>query len=108
MSLAFALFPEHRPLPKPKGKKKEDQEEIPLDNDVFVPPTLTMKEIVLAIFIYIQEKKLHDELEPSIIVNDKILVNLFQCDWMNFADVQQLLFSKELVTDASKEPIVLT
>jgi hypothetical protein len=67
-----------------------------------------MKEIVSAIFFYIQEKRLQDELEPSVIVNDKILANLFQCDRMNFADVQQLLFSKELVADASKEPIVLT
>jgi hypothetical protein len=106
-SLALALFPEHRPPPKTKGKRKEEQEDIPSDNDILVPPTLTMKEIVSAIFFYIQEKKLQDELEPSVIVNDKVLTSLFQCDRMNFADVQQLLFSKELVTDATKEPIVL-
>jgi hypothetical protein len=105
--LALALFPEHRPPPKPKGKKKEEQEEISFDNNILVPPSLTMKEIVSAIFFYIQEKRLQDELEPSVIVNDKVLVSLFQCDRMNFADVQQLLFSKELVTDATKEPIVL-
>jgi hypothetical protein len=106
--LALALFPEHRPPPQPKGKKKEEQGEIPLDNDILVPPTLTMKEIVSAIFFYIQEKRLQDELEPSVILNDKVLISLFQCDRMNFADVQQLLFSKELVTDATKEAIVLT
>ena len=123
LSLASALFPEHKPITatKRKGSSKkkrrrsgaddmpeEEEEDIPLDNDIFVPPTLTMKEIVSAIFFYIQEKKLQDEMEPSVIVNDKALTNLFQCDRMNFADVQQLLLSKALITDATQEPTVLT
>jgi hypothetical protein len=105
------LFPEHRPLSRKKrGKKKQEEgeEEIPLENDIVMPSSLTIKEIVSAIFCYIQEKNLTDQDEPSVIVNDKALLSLFQCDRMNFADVQQLLFNKQLVTDVTREPIVLT
>ena len=109
--LASYLFPEHRPISKKKkGKKKqeEEEEEIPLDNDIVVPSSLTMKEIVSAIFFYVQDENLTDKDEPSVIANDKALATLFQCDRMNFADVQQLLISKQLVTDVTREPIVLT
>jgi len=111
-ALASCLFPEHRPIsPKKKGKRKtaeEDEEEIPLDNDIVIPSSLTLKEIVSALFYYIQENNLTDADEPSVIVNDKALTSLFQCDRMNFADVQQLLVSKQLVMDVTREPIVLT
>jgi hypothetical protein len=107
------LFPEHLPIaPRRKSKKKsteeEQQEEIPVDNNIAIPSSLTLKEIVSALFNYIQQKNLTDADEPSVIVNDKALAGLFQCDRMNFADVQQLLVSKQLVTDVTREPIVLT
>lgn len=110
-ALASHLFPEHLPIAKKKKSKKKpegrEEEEIPLDNDIFIPSSLTMKEIVSALFYYIQEKNLTDADEPSVIVNDKALTSLFQCDRMNFADVQQLLLSKQLVIDVTREPIVL-
>jgi chromatin remodeling complex protein RSC6 len=112
-ALATHLFPEHAPVPpkKKKGKKKsteEEEEDIPLDNNIVIPPSLTMKEIIMALFHYIQEKNLTDADEPSVIVNDQVLTSLFQCDRMNFADVQQLLLTKQLVIDVTREPIVLT
>ena len=112
-ALAAQLFPEHAPIPpkKKKGKKKpseEEEEEIPMDNNIVIPPSLTMKEIIMALFHYIQEKNLTDADEPSVIVNDKVLTSLFQCDRMNFADVQQLLLTKQLIIDVTREPIVLT
>ena len=82
--------------------------EIPTISNVFVPATLTMKDLASAFFCYIQFHKLMDEREPSVIVCDKTLQTLLECERLNFADLQQWLLTKQLVVDATKDPAEIT
>lgn len=122
-ALVKAMFPQHaneRHVPgansggKKRGKKQqriavEDQipveakDVIPVANSIFVPSLLTMKELISAFFHYIRFKNLQDEVEKSIVVCDKTLQALLECERFNFADLHFLLNSKNLITDATLE-----
>lgn len=123
--LAETLFPRHQEnpwrqaavnnaIPDAKRQKSEgeqaSQPTIPLDNDIQVPALLTMKEITSAIYTYIQEKGLQDINDKSVINLDKPLQSMFERETMNFAELQQTLFAKNLVTEVGtdQEPIILT
>jgi hypothetical protein len=129
--LSDALFRQHSPTPppvkKPKKKSKkqqrrrssptamqqhdetqDDEPPIPLDNDMFVPPTIAMREVCMGLFHYIQHHDLCDSNEPSVIECDDTLQSLFGCERLNFCNVQQLLFQKQLLTDANTRPVSLT
>ena len=68
-----------------------------LDNEIHVPTSLTMKEIILSLYTYIEDRKLTKDDDPSLIHNDKTLQTLFECDTMRFSDIQNLLMQKKLI-----------
>jgi SWIB/MDM2 domain len=70
---------------------------IPLDNDIQVPLFLSYNEIVMALFQYIQDHKLHDIADKSLIRCDKLLTELFGMEIINFGYVRPLLFEKGLI-----------
>mmetsp|Transcript_6047 Transcript_6047/g.8837 ORF Transcript_6047/g.8837 Transcript_6047/m.8837 type:complete len:516 (+) Transcript_6047:60-1607(+) len=120
-SLAKALFPQHtdeRTQTRGLGKKKSrtnmkheikvEKETIPTENSISVPSLLTIKEIIMAVFHYIQFKKLQDEHEPSMVNCDKTLQSLFECERFNFADLNFLLLNKELISEKTNEPMSFT
>ena len=125
-SLADSFFPKHRDdasRRRSPGKKRksdggsasipESQDELPpiaLDNNIYVPSLLTMNEIIMALFQYIQDKNLHDPSDKSLIRCDKVLANIFDCETFNFSELRELLLSKSLITkvEASDDPIALT
>lgn len=124
--LAETLFPRHVENPfrqaaidqadGPDAKKRRTEGEpvpqttIPLENDIQVPALLTMKEITTAIYMYIQKKGLQDSVDKSIINLDKTLQSLFERETMNFAELRQALFAKNLISEVGKddEPVILT
>jgi hypothetical protein len=132
-ALAKALFPQHlneRRVPgsttgkssKRSHKKQkiattdesvttagiETKEIIPLQNYIFVPALLTMKEIVSAVFHYIRFQNLQIPEEAPMVTCDKTLQSLLECDRFNFADLQFLLTTKHLIVDATHEPCSFT
>jgi hypothetical protein len=128
-ALAKALFPQHlneRRVPgstpgkssKRSHKKQKtattddsvttagietSKEIIPLQNDIFVPALLTMKEIVSAFFHYVRFKSLQIPEEAPVVNCDKTLQSLLECERFNFADLQFLLTTKHLIVDATHE-----
>lgn len=125
--LAEALFPRHQENPwrhvavnnaagpdakrqRTEGEQQPTPTTIPLENDIQVPTLLTMKEISSAIDTYIQSKGLQDINDKSVINLDKTLQSLFERETMNFAELQQTLVAKNLVTAVGKdqEPVILT
>lgn len=64
----------------------------------------------MALYRYIVDKNLQDANDKSLIVFDKVLSNLLECESMNFSDLQQALLTKNLVVPVGPddEPIVLT
>jgi len=82
--------------------------EIPTENDIVVPKTFPLQEIVSCIFMYAEHNKLLDPNDRSSIVNDKVLSALFECERMNFAELQQRLLDRKLITKANDSPVVLT
>eukprot|EP00980_Cylindrotheca_fusiformis_P030419 scaffold24796_cov211-Cylindrotheca_fusiformis.AAC.2 len=119
-ALAEKLFPRHRENLSSRGhdpkrkKTGEGQDDSPppiiLENDIRFPSLLKMKEITTALYHYIREKKLQDETEKSIILFDKTLSDLFECESLNFSELQAALLSKNLISPVGPEdsPIVLT
>jgi chromatin remodeling complex protein RSC6 len=122
-ALARKFFPRHQnnsrkqsndqKRKKTDGSASNEQEESPpiaLDNDILLPSLLTMKEITTALYLYIKDKNLQDSNEKSNILLDKSLSDLFECETMNFSELQQALISKNLITKVGPEeqPIVLT
>ena len=108
INLCKALFPQHSISPSKKRIRKEMNFGVPTENELFVPSLLTMEEIVMAFFHYIQFKKLQDSEEKSIIICDKTLQTLLECERFNFADLQFFLTNKNLIADATKEPCSFT
>lgn len=118
-ALAEKFFPKHSTTGDPRVAKRrkmaegamiEDDQPIPTDNDVHVPSHLTMNEILLCLLQYITDKKLQDESDKSLIVCDKILSELLECESLNFGDLQATLLSKNLVfpLQPEEDPLVLT
>jgi hypothetical protein len=118
-ALAEKFFPKYSTTVDPRVAKRrkmaegamiEDDAPIPTDNDVHVPSHLTMNEILLCLLQYITDNKLQDEADKSLIVCDKILSALLECDSLNFGDLQATLLAKNLVfpLQPEEDPIVLT
>jgi hypothetical protein len=102
------MFPQHtNVLPAKKRVRKDGKDTIPTENELFAPSLLTMEEIVTAMFHYIQFKKLQAE-EHSIVICDKTLQSLLECERFNFADLQFFLTSKNLITEATHEACSFT
>ena len=79
-----------------------------LENEIHVPTSLTMKEILVSLFTYVQDHRLTSEDDPTMIRNDTKLEQLFQCESMRFQDLQNLLTQKKLIMLLPKPaPIVL-
>jgi chromatin remodeling complex protein RSC6 len=106
-ALADAFFPKHKNYDTGRRDAKRTP---PLENDIQAPSLLTMNEITMAIFQYIQDKRLHDPSDKSLIVCDKTLAGLLECESLNFSQLHQTLLSKNLVLPVGpeEEPIVLT
>lgn len=118
-ALAEKLFPRHQDNPakrandqkrKRTGGEQDDSPPIALENDIRIPSLLKMKEITTAFYLYIRDKNLQDPAEKSIILLDKNLSELFECESMSFADLNAALLSKNLIQAVTPEehPIVLT
>jgi SWIB/MDM2 domain len=117
-ALAEKFFPKHSTGLDPRAVKRrrmaegaeEDNSTVPLENDIYVPSNLTMNEIVQCLLIYITDKNLRDEADKSLILCDKVLATLLECDSLNFGDLQATLLAKNLVTlvQAEDDPILLT
>ena len=75
----------------------QDPDPIPIENDIHVPSFLTYNEISTSIFRYIQDKKLLDPTDKSLIICDKILTEIFGIDSMNFGQLKQLLLGKNII-----------
>lgn len=79
-----------------------------LENEIHVPTSLTMKEILTSLFTYVQDNGLTSEEDPTLIQNDKKLEQLFQCESMRFQEIKTLLTQKKLIMLLPKPaPIVL-
>jgi len=84
----------NNPLAVPSLKEDDP---IPLENDIHVPSFLTYNEISISIFRYIQDNKLHDPADRSLIICDKLLTEIFEVESMNFGQLKQLLVRKNLI-----------
>jgi chromatin remodeling complex protein RSC6 len=109
-ALADAFFPKHKNYDTTGGRRDNTKRNPPLDNDIQAPSLLTMNEITMALFQYIQDKRLHDPSDKSLIVCDKTLTGLLECESLNFSQLHQTLLSKNLVLPVGpeEEPTVLT
>jgi hypothetical protein len=118
-ALAEKIFPRHQDNPtrrgndqkrKKTGGEQDDSPPIALENDIRIPSLLKMKEITTAIYLYIRDKKLQDANEKSIILFDKTLSELFECESMNYSELNAALLSKNLISEVGQDekPIVLT
>jgi SWIB/MDM2 domain len=118
-ALAEKFFPKHSTGLDPRvvkrrkmaqGEEDDTNNSVPVDNDIYVPSHLTMNEILQCLLTYITDNKLQDEADKSLILCDKVLTGLVECDSLNFGDLQSTLLSKNLVTPANTEddPIILT
>lgn len=72
-----------------------------LKNEIYVSPTLSMKEIALAFFTYIRDRKLLDEQDKSVVVADELLQDLLQLEHFPFSELQQILLDRRLIERAS-------
>jgi hypothetical protein len=91
-----------------KGDKRK--EAIPVDNYIDVPSLLTYSEIVLTFYQYVQDRRLHDPTDRSLIVCDEALEDALGVGSFNFSQLHQILTDGGLITrvDADEEPIVVT
>ena len=79
-----------------------------LENEIHVPTSLSMNEILTSLYTYIQDHKLTAAHDPTLIENDKKLEALFQCESMHFHELQTLLMQSKLIMLLPKPaPIVL-
>ena len=77
--------------------KTAKEEVIPLENDIRIPTFLTYNEITTSIFRYIQDNGLHDPIDRSTIICDKLLTEILEVESMSFGQLQQLLIKKDLI-----------
>lgn len=119
-ALAEKFFPKHVAGTHPRiakrrkaaedGTSLDDDLSIPLENDIHVPSHLTLNEIIMCLLQYITDKKLQDEGDKSLILCDKVLSELLECESLNFGDLQATLLAKKLITplEPEEDPVVLT
>jgi hypothetical protein len=85
------------PSPKP----------LSLENSIDIPQGFSWKEICMAFFVYIQDRKLVDPADKSVIVCDDILRQLFSVDRFPFSQLQRVLAQNRLFVKISDEPVEL-
>jgi hypothetical protein len=123
-ALASAFFPKHLTTdnsPAGSGAKRRKgndggdatdnaatERAVPLVCRTIVPGTLSWNEIVATLSQYAVEKQLQDEADKSIIHNDALLQNLFSCERMSFSNLKELLLSRDLISVANLDPILIT
>ena len=80
-----------------------------MDNDMRLPHGLTMKQVIQAIFIYLQDKDLpSDPADASTIyLNDNPLQALLQTDRLVFSQLQSLLLQHNLLQVVTRSPMEL-
>jgi hypothetical protein len=119
-ALQGALLPHHGPgltdvLTGEKAKKRKLEphptEPLPEHNELVIPTTLSIREITLAFFTYIHDRKLMDEHDKSVIHADELLQELLGVEQFPFHQLQQLLIQRSLVqpvTSQNSDPIYCT
>jgi len=124
-ALAEKFFPKHSTGLDPRAIKRRkmiqgemtmtmddetNNESIAMENDIYVPSNLTMNEILQCLLTYITDNGLQDETDKSLILCDKVLSGLLECDSLNFGDIQNTLLAKNLILPikADDDPIILT
>ena len=77
--------------------------------DQYIPNTLTMEEVLHAIFFYIRSRNLQDVIDLSVVINNDELSSLFGCTRMLFSDVRNILLQKQLLVkvESCTHPIIL-
>ena len=70
---------------------------IPLENDIHIPFFLSYNDIIMTIYQYIQDKKLYDPSDKSLIVCDQTLTDVFDVESFNFGQIKKLLFQKQII-----------
>ena len=114
-SLCQVLFPAldgKKPIPQSKKRKAQDVSNEQLSDipkDVIIPNTMTMEEVLRAIFYYIRTRNLHDPADLSVINFDDALTELFGIHRMSLADLRRTLLEKGLLVRAGPgtHPIIL-
>lgn len=108
--------PETTPLaPKQQKRKVEvrtaDGNPIPpVDNEIIFPsPTLTMSQIIMAFYIYINDKKLTDPSNKSVVVADNMLQDVLGLERFSFSQLQATLLQKQVIAKVTKpHPLQIT
>ena len=79
---------------------------LPLDRDVFVPPVVTLDEVLHALALYVRGRNLGDPADPATVHCDADLERLLGSERVKFSDVRKLLLERRLIVPVSR-PIVL-
>ena len=118
-ALAERLFPRHATgsdLGIAKRRRVADGDgvseefSIPVETDVHAPSHMTLNEVLMGLFQYITDKKLQDDGDKSLIICDKLLTGLLECESLNFGDLQSTLLAKKVITplEPEEDPVVVT
>lgn len=93
-----------------QGAENDDENDVRVENEIHVPALLTYNEIVMAMFQYVQDNKLYDPADKSLVVCDEVLTDVLQTESFNFSQLQNILIGKNLITrvEVDEEPVVLT
>ena len=107
----FPTFIGKKPVGQSKKRKTQDMyNELPSDlpKDVIIPNTLTMDEVLRAIFYYIKTRNLHDPTDLSIINFDDTLTELFGTNRMLLANLRNVLLERRLLNkvEMGTHPII--
>lgn len=101
----------------PKGPKRKVEDRTadgnpipPVDNEIMFPsPTLTMSQIILAFYIYINDKNLMDPNDKSIAVADNLLQDVLGLERFSFSQLQATLLQKQVIEKVTKlRPLKIT
>jgi hypothetical protein len=81
-----------------------------LENSIDIPQGLSWKEICMAFFVYVQDRRLMDAAasDRSVVVCDELLRELFQVERFPFSQLQRLLQHRGLFVKISDEPVQLS
>jgi SWIB/MDM2 domain len=106
--LSALLFPHHAiESDETRTHKRKLEDAFFVPNDVNIPSGLTMREIMHGLRLYIQEHKLYDETDHSVIVFNTELRDLFKVESLPFADLQRLLVTHNLIHDMRQSPVCI-
>ncbi|GAX23026.1 hypothetical protein FisN_15Hh075 [Fistulifera solaris] len=101
--------------PKQQKRKGEDRTADgnplpPLDNELhFPPPTLTMSQIIMAFYVYINDKNLMDPDNKSVVVADSVLQEVLGLERFSFSQLQTTLLQKQVIVKVTKPyPLKIT